>query len=57
MNASAGFGYVRDKRGLRQYIFVLGDAIERLRGEKLRVGKEVRFHVDADGRVDQLVVG
>lgn len=57
INSSAGFGYVRDTQGTRQYIFVLGDAINRLHAAKLRVGKEVKFHVDADGRVDQLVLG
>lgn len=57
INPSAGFGYVRDTQGAHQYIFVLGDAINRVHATKLRVGKEVKFHIDDEGRIDELVLG
>ena len=57
INRGAGFGYVQDEGGVHQYIFVFGDAIKRSETKDLNVGKPVRFEVNVDGRIEQLLVG
>jgi len=55
LNSDAGFGYVRNETGDRQYIFVFGAAIKRAQAGKLAVGQPVRFRISGKDRVDELV--
>lgn len=56
LNPGAGFGYVRDRTGSNEYIFVFGSALKRAQAKNLSVGKTVQFRVSGQGRVDELVV-
>jgi cold shock CspA family protein len=56
LNLDAGFGYVRDRKGSHQYIFVFGSALKRAQVKYLSVGKSVHFRVNGKGRVNELVV-
>jgi cold shock protein len=56
LNRGAGFGYVRDRSGARQYIFVIGSAINRNDARALSEGRPVRFRLDPGGEIRELVL-
>ena len=56
IDRGAGFGYVQDKVGKNQYIFVFGDVIKRSQTKDLNVGKPVEFRVSGNGRIDELLL-
>lgn len=56
LNTDAGFGYVRDAKAERSYIFLFGRAIKHSQVHLLAVGKPVKFRVSGQGRVDELVI-